>query len=186
MMKKAAFLDRDGVINHDHAYVYRPEEFDFIDGVFDAARSLVQAGYELVIVTNQSGIGRGYYSEYDFDLCCQWMKEQFAKEGAPITAVYFCPHHPEKALDAYRCQCNCRKPEPGMILQAQKEHHYDLAHSLMVGDKPSDMKAAEQAGIGTRILVGKNGLTTPALQAPATHTALNLLEACQIFLKEAQ
>jgi D-glycero-D-manno-heptose 1,7-bisphosphate phosphatase len=185
-MKKAAFLDRDGVINIDHAYVYRPEEFEFVDGVFEAAKALIQAGYELVIVTNQSGIGRGYYSEADFDHLCQWMKERFAEVGAPITDIYFCPHHPEKAIDAYRCACDCRKPAPGMILRAQKAHDYDLAASLMVGDKLSDMKAAANAGVGTRIQVGKDGKETPSLEAPATHVALNLREAVSIFLKDAQ
>lgn len=185
-MKKAAFLDRDGVINIDHAYVHRPEEFDFIDGVFDGAKALVDAGYELVIVTNQSGIGRGYYTEADFAHLCEWMKERFAEVGAPISAIYFCPHHPEKALDAYRCQCDCRKPEPGMILRAQREHGYDLSASLMVGDKPFDMQAAASAGVATRIHVGKDGRETPALQEPATHVALNLREAVSIFLKDAQ
>ena len=185
-MKKAAFLDRDGVINIDHAYVDRPEEFEFVDGVFDAAKALVDAGYELVVVTNQSGIGRGYYSEADFAHCCEWMRARFAEVGAPISAIYFCPHHPEKALDAYRCQCNCRKPEPGMILRAQSEHGYELSASLMVGDKLSDMKAAAAAGVGTRIQVGKDGRETPTLETPATHVALNLREAVSIFLKDVQ
>ena len=185
-MKKAAFLDRDGVINIDHAYVYRPEEFEFVDGVFEAAQALVQAGYDLVVVTNQSGIGRGYYSESDFAHCCDWMKARFAEVGAPISAIYFCPHHPEKALEAYRCVCDCRKPAPGMILRAHKEHGYDLSASLMVGAKLSDMKAAANAGVGTRIQVGKDGREIPALEAPATHVAQNLREAVSIFLKDAQ
>ena len=125
MSIKAAFLDRDGVINIDHAYVHRPEEFQFIDGALQACQRLVNAGYCLIVVTNQSGIGRGYYSEADFEKLCEWMKEQFAKAKAPITAIYYCPHHPTKALGAYRVTCNCRKPAPGMLLKAQVDYDID-------------------------------------------------------------
>ena len=142
MTIKAAFLDRDGVINIDHAYVHRPEEFQFIDGALQACRELVKAGFALIVVTNQSGIGRGYYSEADFEHLCQWMKEQFADAQAPITAIYYCPHHPTKALGSYRVDCTCRKPAPGMLLKAQADYDIDMSRSLMIGDKSSDMAAA--------------------------------------------
>lgn len=183
-MTPAVFLDRDGVINIDHAYVHRPEDFTFIDGVFDGCRALQEAGYHLVIVTNQSGIGRGYYSTDDFLACTDWMKAQFQKHGVHIDAVYYCPHHPEKALEAYRCQCSCRKPEPGMIFQAAQELNIDLKHSAIIGDKVSDVQAGSAAGIPSRILVGKDGLMRPKEQAPATHTARNLLEAAQLLIKD--
>ena len=111
-MKKAAFLDRDGVINIDRAYVHKIDDFEWIPGVLGAARRLRDAGFSLVVVTNQSGIGRGYYSEEDFDRLTDWMKARFAEAGAPLAGVYFCPHHPEKALDKYRIDCGCRKPRP--------------------------------------------------------------------------
>ena len=183
MSVKAAFLDRDGVINIDHAYVHKAEEFEFIDGVLEACADLVASGFKLVIVTNQSGIGRGYYTEDDFHRLTEWMKEVFKKAGAPISAVYFCPHHPEKALDAYRCDCDCRKPHPGMLLQAQKELNIDMAHSLMFGDKQGDMQAALAAGVPTRILVGKDGKTLPNAVPECTSVALNLRQAVTSILE---
>lgn len=181
-LKKAAFLDRDGVINIDHAYVHTPEEFTFIDGVFEACRLLQQAGFLLIIATNQSGIGRGYYTEDDFQKLCQWMKERFEENGVRVDDIFFCPHHLEKALPAYRMECDCRKPKPGMLLSAQKKWRIDMKSSLMVGDKPGDMQAALAAGVGTRIFVGKDGLCCPEPIAECTHTARNLLEAAEIMV----
>ena len=181
-LKKAAFLDRDGVINIDHAYVHTPEEFTFIDGVFEACRLLQQAGFLLIIATNQSGIGRGYYTEDDFQKLCQWMKERFEENGVRVDEIFLCPHHPEKALPAYRMECDCRKPKPGMLLSAQKKWRIDMKSSLMVGDKPGDMQAALAAGVGTRIFVGKDGLCCPEPIAECTHTARNLLEAAEIMV----
>lgn len=183
-LKKAAFLDRDGVINIDHAYVHTPEEFTFIDGVFDACLKLQNAGYLLIIATNQSGIGRGYYSEKEFELLCDWMKGEFRQHGIEINDIFFCPHHPEKALEAYRCECNCRKPKPGMLIAAQQKWDIDMNSSLMVGDKPADMQAALAAGVGTRILVGKDGHYCPQAIAECTHTARNLIEATNQILTE--
>lgn len=189
-MRRAAFLDRDGVINIDHAYVSRFEDFDFIPGVLEAARRLVEAGFALIIVTNQSGIGRGYYSEEDFHRLDAAVREVFARHGAPITAVYFCPHHPSKALPPWRCVCNCRKPAPGMILQAARDWNIDLSKSMMFGDKASDMQAAQAAGVGVRVQLGTDGLLDPAEPAAqATHHAKDLLSAVTgpvaQFLKDA-
>ncbi|MDX3772601.1 D-glycero-beta-D-manno-heptose 1,7-bisphosphate 7-phosphatase [Chromatiaceae bacterium AAb-1] len=152
-MNKAVFLDRDGVINVDHAYVSKAENFEFIDGVFDACRYFQQQGYLLIVVTNQSGIGRGYYTEQDFQQLTDWMLAQFRAQGISISRVYFCPHHPQKALPPYNIDCNCRKPAPGMLLQAIREHQIDPAASIMLGDKAADMQAAAAAGIGRKILV---------------------------------
>lgn len=177
-MRRAAFLDRDGVINVDHAYVSRFEDFDFIDGVLDAARRLVDAGFVLVIVTNQSGIGRGYYTEADFHKLDQAVRTVFAEHGAPISATYFCPHHPTKALPPWKCECNCRKPAPGMILQAAKDLDIDLSQSAMFGDKASDMQAAKAAGVAVRVQLGTDGAADPSDPAPeATHHAKDLLSA---------
>jgi D-glycero-D-manno-heptose 1,7-bisphosphate phosphatase len=150
---KALFLDRDGVINVDHGYVYQSEKFEFIDGVFNACKAFYEAGYKIIIITNQSGIGRGYYTEADFLALTTWMKAQFSHHHIEVADVYFCPHHPKKALSAYLKQCECRKPAPGMLLQGIKEHNINPASSIMVGDKLSDMQAAQKAGVNTRVLV---------------------------------
>ncbi len=155
-MKKAIFLDRDGVINVDHGYIYKTSEFEFISGVFEACRYFVEQGYLIVVVTNQSGIARGYYTEQDFDLLTQWMKARFLEEGITISNVYFCPHHPEKAEKGqakYLKTCDCRKPAPGMLNQAIADFDIDVKNSIMVGDKLSDLQAAINAGVTTKILV---------------------------------
>lgn len=150
---KALFLDRDGVVNVDHGYVFKNEEFEFIDGVFSTCKAFYEAGYKIIIVTNQSGIGRGYYSEADFLALTEWMKAQFSAHNVQVTDVYFCPHHPKNALPAYLTNCDCRKPAPGMLLQGIQEHHIDPTRSIMVGDKLGDMQAAISANIRTKVLV---------------------------------
>lgn len=166
-LRKAAFLDRDGVINIDHGYSFKPEHFDFIDGVFAACRHLQSLGYLLIVVTNQSGIARGYYTEQDFAVLTSWMKQQFAAEGVKIDGVYYCPHHLEKGQAPYNIDCDCRKPNPGMLLQAMREFGIDPAQSLMVGDKVADMQAAAAAGIARKVLV----LSGQQLSADDLHSA---------------
>lgn len=150
---KAVFLDRDGVINIDHGYIYQPELFDFIDGVFDTCRHFQNLGYLLVVVTNQSGIARGYYNEEQFAVLTSWMRQQFAEQGIKISAVYYCPHHAEQGESPYNIQCDCRKPNPGMLLQAIRDYNIDPSQSIMLGDKKSDMQAAAAAGIQRKVLV---------------------------------
>ena len=152
-LRKAAFLDRGGGVNIAHGYTYKPEHFDFIDGVFDACRHLQNLGYLLIVVTNQSGIARGYYTEQDFAVLTSWMKQQFAAHGIKIDGVYYCPHHLEKGQVPYNIDCDCRKPNPGMLLQAIREYGIDPAQSLMVGDKAADMQAATAAGVARKFLV---------------------------------
>jgi D-glycero-D-manno-heptose 1,7-bisphosphate phosphatase len=152
-MNKAIFLDRDGVINTDHAYVHKIDHFEFIEGVFASCRHFIAKGYLLVIVTNQSGIGRGYYTEQDFATLTDWMTEQFAEQHIPIAKVYFCPHHPKNALPDYLMACDCRKPQPGMLHQAIEEFDIDVNQSMIVGDKVSDIQAGAAAGVKRKILV---------------------------------
>lgn len=162
-MKKVLFLDRDGIINVDHGYVYKIEEFEFISEIFELCKKAVSLNYEVVVITNQSGIGRGLYSENDFNTLTKWMCSQFEEQGVSILDVFFCPHHPKKGLGSYLLECDCRKPEPGMILKAAVKHNIDLENSIFIGDKTSDMNAAINAGINKRILVGEqyshNGFT---------------------------
>lgn len=152
-MKRAVFLDRDGVINRDHGYVHRWEDFEFVPGVLDAAARLSSDGWTLVVVTNQSGIARGFYSEEAYLALTQQMTEVFARAGAPIAAVYHCPHHPEGRIAALAVDCGCRKPAPGLLLRAQDELGLSLPDSVMVGDKASDLAAASRAGVGRSFLI---------------------------------
>ena len=151
-MNKALFLDRDGIINIDHGYVYKQSEFEFLSGIFDVCQYATQKDYVIIVITNQSGIGRGKYSSLAFTQLTSWMIAEFAKQDVKITDVYFCPHHPTAGLGDYRIECQCRKPAPGMILQAAKEHQIDLIKSLFIGDKISDMQAANAAGIKRCVL----------------------------------
>lgn len=145
---KAVFLDRDGVINIDHGYVHEIDNFNFIPGVFEACASFKKLGYKIFVVTNQAGIARGYYNEEQFALLSDWMVNEFRLNGVMIEKVYHCPHHPE-----YSGSCQCRKPEPGMIIAAHSEFQINLAESILVGDKISDIQAAKSAGIGKAFLV---------------------------------
>lgn len=149
MTKRALFLDRDGVINVDQGYVHKSDAVEFVDGIFELVRMAKEAGFLVVLVTNQAGIARGYYSESDFHALMNWMKTCFVQQGSQLDAVYFCPHHPEHGIGEYRRECDCRKPAPGMLLQAQRELDIDMARSIFIGDKPSDMAAGLAAGIGT-------------------------------------
>jgi D-glycero-D-manno-heptose 1,7-bisphosphate phosphatase len=182
-LRKAAFLDRDGVINIDHGYLYQPEQFDFIDGVFDACRHLQNLGYLLIVVTNQSGIARGYYTEHQFALLTSWMKQQFAAQGVKIDGVYYCPHHLEKGQNPYNIDCDCRKPQPGMFNQAIREYGIDPAQSLMLGDKAADMQAASAAGVARKVLVlsGQTLSDDDKQQAdeiwPSIYTALTAVQS---------
>jgi len=147
-MKKALFLDRDGVINKEKNYLYKIEDFEFIDGVFETCRYFQDKGYLIIIITNQAGIDRGKYTEKDYEILTKWMLKEFQKNGVTITKVYHCPHHPD-----FSGECECRKPKPGMLLQAQKEFNLDLKNSLLVGDKNSDIEAGLNVGIKSNYLI---------------------------------
>jgi D-glycero-D-manno-heptose 1,7-bisphosphate phosphatase len=143
---KAVFLDRDGTINEEVQYLSSVADFRFIAGVPEALCRLKEAGFLLVVVTNQSGIGRGYYDEADLASIHAHMHAELAVYGASIDACYFCPHHPEHALGDYRRDCACRKPLPGMLEQAADDLDIDLAASFMIGDKLADVEAGINAG----------------------------------------
>lgn len=145
--RPALFLDRDGVINVDYGYVFKPERFHFIDGIFELVATANRLHYVVVVITNQAGIGRGYYTESDFHIVTDWMLSQFQKHGASIDAVYFCPHHPEAGIGQYRQESNMRKPAPGMLLKAAVDLNIDFKTSIMIGDKDSDMQAGQAADV---------------------------------------
>jgi D-glycero-D-manno-heptose 1,7-bisphosphate phosphatase len=164
VFRRAAFLDRDGVINRDHGYVFRQQDFEFVDGVLAACARLAARGFALVVVTNQSGIGRGMYTEGDFVKLTEWMRAQFDAAGAPLLGVYHCPHHPDQ-------ECDCRKPAPGMLLRAARELELDLSRSVLFGDKASDLQAAAAAGVPVRILLGTDGAALPDVADATLATA---------------
>lgn len=137
-MNKAIFLDRDGTINVEKNYLYKIEDFEFLPGVIDALRQLQRAGYLLIIITNQSGIARGYYTEEDFRKLNEWMLTTLKGQGVTITDVYYCPHLPDTQIVEYRKNCNCRKPKLGLYEQAVREHNIDLSQSYAIGDKIRD------------------------------------------------
>jgi D-glycero-D-manno-heptose 1,7-bisphosphate phosphatase len=153
--RPALFLDRDGVLNEDHGYVHRWEDFRWIAGAREAIAAFNAAGWWVFVVTNQSGIGRGYYSEADMLTLHAKMAEDMVAHGARIDAFYWAPHHPEAPLDAYRHpDPPDRKPNPGMLLRAMAEFPIDVSRSLMVGDKDADMEAARRAGVRGRLFAG--------------------------------
>jgi D-glycero-D-manno-heptose 1,7-bisphosphate phosphatase len=161
---RAIFLDRDGVINIDHGYVHSVDNFDFIDGIFDLVRAAHAKNLKVVVVTNQAGIGRGFYSVQQFHQLTSWMCKEFMNAGAPIDKVYFSPFHPTEGLDEYKKDDFSRKPNPGMILQAQQELGLNLANSMLIGDKARDIQAGISAGLGLNIL-----FTQEQLQESAPH-----------------
>ncbi len=144
----AAFLDRDGVINRDFGYVGSVERFEFRDGIFELLKFLQEKGYKLFVVTNQSGIARGYYTERDFHNLMKYMINELKKRGIEIEDYNFCPHHPD-----ITGECDCRKPKPGMILELAKKHGIDLENSIMIGDNLSDIEAGKNAGVKRSYLV---------------------------------
>ena len=149
--RRSLILDRDGVINEDSGYVHRIEDCRFIDGIFSMTAAFARQGFAIVIATNQSGIGRGLFSEAEFVALMGWMRGEFARHGVTIAAIYHAPDHPTEGIGAYRRESALRKPGPGMIVQAAADLSLDLAGSWMVGDKPADIEAGRTAGVGTLV-----------------------------------
>ena len=143
---KTIFLDRDGVINKDINYLHKIDDFEFIDGIFDVCLYFQSLGYKIIIITNQSGISRGYYNHSDYQKVTQWMLDQFKYKNINILDIFHCPHGPDST-------CNCRKPKPGMFLKAKDKHNTDMEKSWMIGDKERDTIAANSAGIDNTILI---------------------------------
>ena len=183
MSSKGLFLDRDGVINIDKGYVFRVQDFIFVDGYFEFVRKACDLGFKVFVVTNQSGIGRGLYSEQDFSRISQWLRRITSQNGASITAVYHCPHHPTEAAPEFRKDCDCRKPKSGMLLRAAAEHGVDMSRSMLIGDRATDIKAGIGAGIGVNILFGDTKNTSSELRGLEFRRAQGFAE-CESFFKD--
>lgn len=147
-MNKVAFLDRDGVINFDKGYVGHWGDFEFMPGVYRALKRLLEHGYKLVIITNQSGIARGYFTTEDYQKLTKQYLKKLKSEGIEIAKVYYCPHHKLGRIPEFSFECDCRKPRTGMIRKAEKELGIDLENSVLFGDKASDILAGISAGVG--------------------------------------
>ena len=146
MAIKTIFLDRDGVINKEVNYLHKIEKFEFIEGIFDACLYFQNLKYKIIIISNQSGISRGYFNENDYKNLTEWMLRQFDKNSISILDIFYCPHGPES-------KCKCRKPEPGMFIEAKTKHNINMRESWMIGDSETDIQAANNAGISNTILV---------------------------------
>lgn len=165
-MTKSLFLDRDGVINYDSGYVHNINEFRFIEGIFSLLKEAISKNYIIIIITNQAGIGRGYYTEKDFSILNSYMIKVFEDKGIKITKVFFSPYHPEFGIGKYKKNHSSRKPNPGMIIQAKKEFNIDLSQSILIGDKISDIKAGVSAGIKKNILYSNDILMDNDINVP--------------------
>jgi len=175
MTTKTIFLDRDGVINKEINYLHKIKDFEFIYGVFEACQYVQSLDYKIIIVTNQSGISRGYYSENDFQLINNWMLGQFKQNNINILDVFHCPHSP-------KANCNCRKPKPGMFLQAKIKYDIDMSNSWLIGDKEVDITAANNAGISNTILV-KSGHKINENSTNSKYILDSIQQANQVIIK---
>jgi D-glycero-D-manno-heptose 1,7-bisphosphate phosphatase len=146
MSIKTIFLDRDGVINKEKNYLFRIDDFEFHNGIFESCRYFQMLGYKIIIITNQSGISRGYYSENDYQKITQWMLKKFLENGVNILDIFHCPHSPKE-------NCLCRKPKPGMLIKAKEKYGIDMKSSWFIGDKEDDITAAKSSGIKNTVLV---------------------------------
>lgn len=177
----ALFLDRDGVVNVDHGYVHRVDQFEFLPGIFELARFVAQdLRWPIVVVSNQSGIGRGLFDEATHEALTAWMCERFREQRAPIARAYHCPYHPEHGIGDYRREHDWRKPNPGMMLQAAADLDLDLSRSALIGDRLSDIEAAAAAGIALRIRLDPLG-AEPGRAGPPHRVVRTLPEALSIL-----
>lgn len=171
-LSPALFLDRDGVINEEVGYLHKPEQVRWVAGIFDLCQTATDLGYKLVVVTNQAGIGRGLYTQSDFDALTAWMMQKFASRDTPLAAVYSCPYHPEHGLGDYKQEHEDRKPSPGMLLRAAHDLSLDLTRSILVGDRCSDIAAAHSAGLPHAFLLAG---TEQSLCAGSSYTPIKSL-----------
>jgi D-glycero-D-manno-heptose 1,7-bisphosphate phosphatase len=177
-MPKALFLDRDGVINHEVGYLYLPADVRFVDGIFDLCHTAQSLGYRLVVITNQSGIARGLYTEADFHILMKHIRAEFLKEQITLDAVYFCPYHPIHGIGPYRRESEDRKPSPGMLLRAAADLDLDLTQSILIGDRCSDIAAANAVKLRQAFLIAG----TEAAPCDSDHIPIERLAEVQDWL----
>jgi len=183
-VNKAVFLDRDGTIVEDVGYMNNPRQIQFIPGSIDAIKKLNEAGYKVVVITNQAGIARGLITEDMLQTIDKTLHKWILNGGAHLDGIYYCPHHPEHGVHPYKQDCECRKPHPGLIKRAHRDLDIDLSQSFMVGDKATDIQAGRRAGTKT-ILVesGRGEGEKPRLKEKPDYIAKNLLQAVDWLLE---
>jgi D-glycero-D-manno-heptose 1,7-bisphosphate phosphatase len=185
--RRAVFLDRDGTINVEKDYLYRVEDFEFIAGAPEAIRRLKNAGFLVVVVTNQSGVARGYYSLEDVEVLHRHIQKELARLGTALDGFYVCPHHPTEGVGEFRRECDCRKGKPGLLLKAAAEHNIDLSRSFMVGDKAADIEAGEQAGcVSLLVLTGYGADEAYKVPPDRARRFADLAEAADFILSAEQ
>lgn len=181
IMKRAVFLDRDGVIVEDSNYVYRTDQLRLIPGSAEAIKLLNENCFLTIIVTNQAGVAKGYFTERDIMLFNNSMKEMLIEHGAHIDAIYYCPHHPDAKIEKYKINCYCRKPKPGMLEEAEKDFNIDIKQSFMIGDKLSDVNAGKYVGCRTIMVLTGYGKYEPKNDR-IDYIAQNLYSAVRYIL----
>ena len=186
MVKKnrAVFLDRDGTINIEKGYLFRIEDFSFVPGAPQAIKLLKDAGFLVIVVTNQSGIARGYYSVRDVSLLHNYINAELARSGTTIDAFFICPHHPQGTVERYAETCGCRKPLPGMLLTAAEEFSIDLGRSYIVGDKAADVAAGLQAGCRSLLVRTGYGAEESAQVPAGVPSYADLLDAAEAIIED--
>jgi len=189
MKQPAVFLDRDGTIIKEVDYLDSLDKVELLPGVPEALLSLRAGGFKLFVITNQSGVARGLFSETFVQRTHEFISYILGEQGCTIDGFYFCPHHPTEGKESYRRKCNCRKPEPGMVLRAASEHNVDLCRSWIIGDKKSDIMTAKSAGIKAVLVLTGYGRKTMAellkagIEVPVCE---DMSEAAKVILKEAK
>ncbi|RNC65822.1 MAG: D-glycero-beta-D-manno-heptose 1,7-bisphosphate 7-phosphatase [Desulfuromonadales bacterium] len=181
---RAVFLDRDGTINVEKSYLHRSEEFEFISGAPEAIRLLKEAGFLVIVVTNQSGVARGYYDEEAVHRLHRFMDGELATVGACVDAYYLCPHHPLHGVGPYRTDCACRKPLPGMLMAAAQALGIDLSRSWIIGDKEADVAAGLAAGCRPLLVMTGYGAEEMHLVPPGVTVCDDIGAAVRVILAE--
>ena len=186
-MNKAVFLDRDGTIIEDVGYISSPSQINFIPGSIEAIKKLNEAGYKVVVITNQAGVARGITTEVMVQTVDKVLHRKILSGGAHLDGIYYCPHHPEHGVYPYKQNCECRKPHTGLIKKATKDHQIDLSQSFMIGDKTSDVEAGKKAGVKTVfVLTGHGAKEVDELTQKPDYIAQNLAEAVKWVLSTSK
>ena len=179
---KAAFIDRDGVINIDKGYTYKVEDLSIYNDVYYGLKQIQRQGFKLFIVTNQSGIARGFYTINQFKFFMDFLLKNLANNGVHIHDYFFCPHHSDGVVKEFSIECNCRKPNPGLINQASDKYNIDLNSSILIGDKNSDIEAGLKANIGLNIKINRNKENQAHIKA-SHYNVTNIIEAAELITK---